>query len=88
MSIDATPLGQLTAVVMDDLDRAVDRGEMTDAQIVSTLVVVEVRHSGDEEDGRYSTVSARATDDSMTVGLGLAHRAIHTMLNPDGDLGE
>lgn len=87
MSIDATQLGQLTAVVMDDLDRAVDRGEMDGAEIVSALIVVEVRHGADEDD-RYSTVSARATDDSMTVGLGLAHRAIHTMLNPDGDLGE
>ena len=86
--IDAAPLGQLTAKAMDDLETAVDRGELpADTRILAAMVVLELHHTDDTGD-TYSTVTARVSEDRSVIGLGLAQRAAETFLRPDGDLAE
>jgi hypothetical protein len=78
--MDATPLGETTAVLMDRLSDQFE--EFEDAEIGSVLVIAEVILPTDGPEGSTG-IHFRCSDPRQWVQQGLLHYALNAAVHPD-----
>jgi hypothetical protein len=78
--IDASKVGISAAQLMEDLER--DQTEIGEKQTVGdVMLLAEVR--GEDEDGTYTYIRYRCTDDRQWIQRGMLHAALEQDSRPD-----